>query len=144
MTALMLNSFCIYCSVPHIHPPSHISPPYIFSRSSYTGIFISQIGPLNHGHATKIATWSFVETPTLSSSRSLWWSGNARTKPASADQLRNSPTIASVSTSGVSAIAHWTNPRSAWKTPTSVSRSWPSNFWRTREAKADSGQLRQP
>ena len=36
-----------------------------------------------------------------------WWSGNARTKPASTDQLRNSPTITSVSAIGVNAIAHW-------------------------------------
>jgi len=33
----------------------------------------------------------FVETPTLSSSRSPWWSSNTRTKPAFTDQLRNSP-----------------------------------------------------
>ena len=46
-------------------------------------------------------------TPTLSSSRSLWWSSNDRTKPTSTHQLRNSPTIASVPTSGVNAIAHW-------------------------------------
>ena len=34
-----------------------------------TGIFISRIGPPNHGHSTKMI---FVETPTLSSSRSPW------------------------------------------------------------------------
>ena len=56
-------------------------------------------------------------------------------------------TIASVrvSASSVNAIAHW-KPQSAWKTPssilwpTSVSRSWPSSFWRTNEAKADWGR----
>jgi len=49
-----------YHSVPQICPPSHISPPYIFSQSTCTGIFISHIGPSNHiySHATKIATWS--------------------------------------------------------------------------------------
>ena len=31
--------------------------------------------------------------PTLTSSRSLWWSGSTKTKPASTDQLRNSQTI---------------------------------------------------
>jgi len=46
-----------------------------------------------------------IKTPTLSSSRSQWWSGN-RTKPASTDQLRNLLTIASVSVSGVNTIAH--------------------------------------
>ena len=89
-----------------LYPPSRISPLYIFSPSSCTGIFISQIGLPNHGHATKIATWSFVETPTLLSSRSLW-SGNARTKPASTEQLRNLLMITSESASGVNAIAHW-------------------------------------
>jgi len=56
--------------VSHIYtPPSRISPPYIFSQSSCTGIFISRIGPPNHGHSTKMI---FVETPSLSSSRSPW------------------------------------------------------------------------
>jgi len=58
-----------YSSVPHIRPPSRISPPYIFSQSSCSGIFISRIGPPNHGHSIKMI---FVETPTLSSSRSQW------------------------------------------------------------------------
>ena len=40
-----LHAIWKYRSVPHICPPSRISPPYIFSRSSCTGIFISQIGP---------------------------------------------------------------------------------------------------
>ena len=35
----------LYHSVLHICPPSRISPPYIFSQSSCTGIFISRIGP---------------------------------------------------------------------------------------------------
>ena len=52
-----------YRSVPHIRPP------YVFSQSSCTGIFISRIGPPNHGLTTKMI---FVETPTLSSSRSPW------------------------------------------------------------------------
>ena len=29
----------VYRSVPHIRPPSRISPPYVFSQSSCTGIF---------------------------------------------------------------------------------------------------------
>jgi len=59
------QAFCLlmYRSVPHIRPP------YVFSQSSCTGIFISRIGPPNHGHSTKMI---FVETPTLSSSRSPW------------------------------------------------------------------------
>ena len=105
MSFLFWEGFWYYRSAPHIHPPSHISPLYIFRRSSCTGIFILQIGPPNHSHATKIATWSFIETPTLP--RSPWWSGNARTKPASTEQLKNSLTIASMSASGVNAIAHW-------------------------------------
>ena len=35
----------MYRSVPHIRAPSRISPPYIFSQSSCTSIFISRIGP---------------------------------------------------------------------------------------------------
>ena len=125
-------------------PPLTYKPLLHFLLKFLHRYFILQIAPPpNHGHATKIATWSFIETPTRSSSRSPWWSGNVRTKPVSTDQLRNSPTIATVSVSGINAIAHWTNPRSAWKTPpstlwpTSVSQSWPLNFWRTIEAKAD-------
>ena len=104
MSFLFWEGFWYYSSTPHICLPSHINPLYIFNRSSCTGTFILQIGPPNHSHATKIATWFFVETPTLLSS---WWSGNARTKPASTEQLRNLPTITSVSASGVNAIAHW-------------------------------------
>ena len=48
------SQYCvIYRSVPHICPPSRTSSPYIFSRSSCLGIFISQISPPNHGHATQ-------------------------------------------------------------------------------------------
>ena len=75
-----------YRSVPHIRPPYRTGPPppYIFSQSSCT-----------------------IATPTLSSSRSPWWNDNARMKPASTEQLRNSPTIASMFASDVNATAHW-------------------------------------
>ena len=96
-----------HTEVSRTYTPLRVLSPLHFSWSSCTGIFISQIGPPNHGHATKIATWSFVETLTLSSSRSPWWSGNARMKPASTDQLRNLMTIISISASSVNAIAHW-------------------------------------
>jgi len=123
--------FVKYRSVPHIRPPSRISPPYVFSQSSCTGIFISRIGP---------PTMAIL--PKWSSSKLLHCQvqgprGNARTEPASTEQLRNSPSIASVSASGVNQQQHIerTNPRNTWKTPlstlwpTSVSRSWPSSFW---------------
>ena len=41
---LRFERFFYYCSVPHIRPLC-ISPPYIFSWSSCTDIFISQIDP---------------------------------------------------------------------------------------------------
>jgi len=91
----------MYCSVPHIHPPSRISPPSnIFSQSFCTGIFISRIGPPTmYGQCQNSYT-----------ARSPWWSGNARTKPAYTEQPRNSLSIASVFvTAGVSATAHWKN-----------------------------------
>ena len=68
MTAIVTLNY-IYRSVPHIHPLLRISPPYIFNQSSCTGIFIPRIGPPNHAHSTKMI---FIETPTLSSSRSPW------------------------------------------------------------------------
>ena len=43
---------CYYRSVPHI------SPHYVFSQSSCTGIFISRIGPPNHGHSTKLIVYT--------------------------------------------------------------------------------------
>jgi len=61
-------SFLMYRSVPHICPPSRISPPYIFSQSSCTGIFFSRIGPPTIAILPKM----IVKTPTLSSSRSPW------------------------------------------------------------------------
>ena len=91
----------MYRSIAHICPPSNISPPPLHFQSN----FYLANRPTNHGHATKIETWFFVKTPTLS--KFPLWSGNARTKPASTEQLRNLPTIASVSVSGVNAIAHW-------------------------------------
>ena len=130
-------------------PPFAYKPPYIFHQSSCTGMFISHryfclANRLPQPWPCKIATWSFVKTLTQSSSRSPWWSGNARTKPASTDQLRNLLTIASMFANGVDTKAHWKDksaeclempPSLLW--PTSVSRFWRSSFWRTREAKAD-------
>jgi len=88
---LALNCNTYYRSILHIHPLSRISLPYIFSRSSCTGIFILQIGPPpTMANSNMIFRWNSY---TMSSSRSQWWSGNTRTKPASTDQLRNSQTI---------------------------------------------------
>ena len=123
---------------PRIYAPFAYKPPYIFSQSSCTGIFISCEGP---------PTMAIL--PKWSSSKLLHCQvqgphGNARTKPASTEQLRNSPSIASVSASGVNQQQHieMTNPRNAWKTPlsmlwpTSVSRSWPSSFWTSSEGRS--------
>ena len=102
---VLLIFFYYTCTVVScIYAPFAYKPPLHFQLKFLHRYFYLANRPPNHGHATKIATCSFVETPTLS--RSPWWSGNARTKPASTEQLRNSPTIASVSASGVSAIAH--------------------------------------
>ena len=114
-------------------------------------------GCVNYGRTTKIASrWRvilnhsllstksplFVETPTLSSSRSPLWRGNARTKPASTEQLRNSPSIASVFASGVNATAHWNDKPAECLENAAVYalanlRQSSSSFWRTREAKVD-------
>ena len=124
--------------------PFMYKPPYIFSRNSCTGIiFIPQIGPPNHSHATKIATWSFVETPTLS--RSPWWSGQCQNEASihrTAEESANDCKCVHVWHQRYSTLKGQ-NTQSAWKMPpsmlwpTSVSRSWPLSFWRTREAKAD-------
>ena len=84
-------------------PPFAYKPPLHIQLKFLHRYFYLANRPPNHGHATKIA---FIETPSLSSSRSPWWSGNARTKPASTEQLRNSPTITRVFTSGVNATVH--------------------------------------
>ena len=111
-----------YCSVPYICPPSRISlPPPLPSC----------IGP---------PTMAIL--PKWSSSKLLHCQvqgphGNARTKPASIEQIRNLPSIANVFASGVNQQQHIerTNQRNAWKTPlsmlwpTSVCWSWPSSFW---------------
>jgi len=88
----------------------------------------------------------YIATPTLSSSRSLRWSGNARTKPVSTEQLRNSLTIACSRVVSMLQHTERTNPRKTppstlW--PTSVSRSWPSSFWRDErsEGRSVSNQL---
>jgi len=56
----------IYRSVPHIRPLSRI-PPLRFQPKFLHRYFYLAYRPPNHGHSTKMI---FVETPTLSSSRS--------------------------------------------------------------------------
>jgi len=113
---LLLRVFSLhiwYRSVPNIYirPPFVYKPPrYIFNRSSCTGSFISQIGPPNHGHATKIATWPFTfKVSAVECMTTLERSQRPQTMDniVRTDQLRNSPTITSMSASGVNAIAHW-------------------------------------
>jgi len=92
----------VHRSVPHLRPPSRISPPGHFqSQFLHRYFYLENSPPPPTNHATKMAT------PTLSSLRSPWWSGNAIMKPASTEQLRNSPTITSMFASDVNATAHW-------------------------------------
>ena len=74
-------------SQPFFKPATRISPPYIFSQSSCTGIFISCIGPPTMAILPK---WS---SPKLLNCQVLGPRGNTRTKPASIEQLRNLPLI---------------------------------------------------
>jgi len=90
----------IYRSVPHIRPLSRISPPYVFSQSSCTGIFISRIGPPTMAILPKSSSLKLLHCH-IQGPR-----GSARTEPASTEQLRNLPSIASVSASGVNQQQH--------------------------------------
>jgi len=58
-----------YRSVPHIRPPLAYKPPLCFQPKFLHRYFYLAYRPPNHGHSTKMI---FVETPTLSSSRSPW------------------------------------------------------------------------
>ena len=131
----------MYRCVPHIRPHSHKSPPTIFSRSSCTGIYLTHRPPQPNMASNMILnqnSWT---------SRFLWWGSNARTKPAYTEQLRNSPSIASVFASGVSATAHWkdtpveclehTAVHAVANLCQSIFTTRYSNFWRMREAKVD-------
>ena len=78
--------------------------------------------------------------------RSPWWSGNARMKPASTEQLRNSLSIASMFTWVVSVLQHIDKPKECVENAAvyamanlcqlNLTKRYLS-FWRTREAKAD-------
>jgi len=110
-----------------------IAPPPQHTHTHYQQTFLHRYfylayRPPNHGHSTKMMFLHCqVQGPC----------GNARTKPASIEQLRNSPSITSVFASGVNQQHHIerANPLNAWKMPlstlwpTSVSRSCPSSFW---------------
>ena len=80
--------------------------------------------------------------------RSLWWSGNKRTKITSTELLRNSSSVASMFASGVSVKAHWKDtPAEYLENATvyavanlclSVLTARYLSFWRKREVKVDS------
>jgi len=83
-----------YRSVPDICAPhSRISPSYIFSQSSCTGIFISRIGP------PTMAILSIRRN-----SYTVKFKVPTRTKPVSIEQLRNLLLIASMFASGVNQL----------------------------------------
>ena len=116
-----LSTCYIYHSVLHIHPPSCISP------STFQPKFLHRCLYLMHRPSQPI--WPFYQNSNMifrvtlrrnsywQVSRSPWWSGNTRTKPASAEQLRNSPSIASEFVNGVNATAHWKeNPKECLET----------------------------
>ena len=114
--ALQLSSLC---SIPHIRAPFMYNPPPSHPLH-FQPKFLHRYFDLAH-MPTK-PYW----TPILSSSKSQWWSGKARTKPASTEQLRILLLITSIFASGVNAeqLSSWKNLLSTqW--PTSVGQSWP-------------------
>ena len=90
----------LLCTV--VFRPFVYKPPLHFQSKFLHRYFYLANRPPNHGHATKIATWSSSK---LLHCQIQGLHGNARTKPASTEQVRNLPSIASVFASGVNATA---------------------------------------
>ena len=97
-----------YCSVLQIRPPSHISPPCIFSTKPCRGIFIPRIGPHHAWLLPKFTIFPEMSTPRRNSYTVRFKvSVVERTKPASTGPLNISRSIASVFPSGVKSTVCW-------------------------------------